>query len=476
MVAAKKPAAKKTAKTAIKKVAAKPAAKKTAKTVAKKPVKTAAKKPAVKTVAKKPAARREPTQAAMIKKVAAVSDATRSLSGEVKSIGKIFADNQKIMISMKSVMDAVASSLEEIHRQSRQINMLEQDTEKIFAGLNRARDQSASISRLEAQAASMQEAMARVEKAAPDAKELAKQVGDSMDSIRNNSQMIIKIAQRIDEIREQLREVSGKTESLSRVAPELESLRARVDEASARADPKAGMEQLRSELEKVAAAGAADLGREMERIGSSISDVSAKADRIAGLEVVIDGLKKQFDEAASKADPAGALSAEIDSIKAKIDELASGAPEVAAVRTEVSSLRGELAERAGAIETRLAEIGGRASSDAGQLMKLSEIQSRIRMASESKYGGMDEISRMCAGLAEMGGVQAGGDGPEEAQRWAVSKIMDCADRWEVRLAELLEKLRAAVGDERLAELVQLRQVREIYGTRGADQVKSDLGL
>ena len=475
MVAAKKPAAKKPAakKPATKKAVAKPAAKKT---TTKPAAKKSATKKATSTKSVRPAARREPTQAAMIKKVAAVSDATKSLSGEVKSIGKIFADNQKIMISMKSVMDAVASSLEEIHRQSRQINMLEQDTEKIFAGLNRARDQSASVSRLEAQAVSMQQAIERVEKAAPDAKALARQVGDSMDSIRNNSQMIIKIAQRIDEIREQLREVSGKTESLSRVAPELESLRARVDEVATRADPKAGMEQLRSELEKVAAAGAADLGREMEHIGSSISDISAKADRIAGLEVVIDGLKKQFDEAASKADPAGALSTEIDSIKSKIDELARGAPEVAAVRTEVSSLRGELAERAGAIETRLAEIGGRASADAGQLMKLSEIQSRIRMASESKYGGMDEISRMCAGLAEMAGVQAGGDGPEEAQRWAVSKIMDCADRWEVRLAELLEKLRAAVGDARLAELVQLRQVREIYGTRGADQVKSDLGL
>ena len=449
-----------------------------AKAVAKKPVKKApVKKPAPRKAAgpaAKKTAKREPTQAAMIKKVAAVSDATKSLSGEVKSIGKIFADNQKVMVSIKSVIDSVASSLEEIHRQSRQINMLEEDTKKIFAGLNQARDRSASVARLEAQSAAMKEAIARVEKAAPGA-ELARQVGDSVNSIRNNSQMIIKIAQRVDEVREQLREVAGKAESMVRVVPELESIRARVDEAAAKADePRAAVGQLRAELEKVAAGGAAQLGGEMERIGSSISQISEKADRIAGLEVVIGGLKRQFDEIAARADPAGALSAEIESLKSKMDEIARSAPEVAAVRTEVSSLRGELAERAGAIETRLAEIGGRASSDAGSLMRLSEIQSRIRMASESKYGGPEEISRMCSCLAEMGRLPGGG--PEEAQRWAVAKIMDCADKWEVRLAEVMEKLRGAAGDEKVAGLVRMQQVREIYGTRGADQVKADLGL
>ena len=451
-----------------------------AKAVAKKPVKKApVKKPAPRKAAgpaAKKTAKREPTQAAMIKKVAAVSDATKSLSGEVKSIGKIFADNQKVMVSIKSVIDSVASSLEEIHRQSRQINMLEEDTKKIFAGLNQARDRSASVARLEAQSAAMKDAIARVEKAAPGA-ELARQVGDSVNSIRNNSQMIIKIAQRVDEVREQLREVSGKAEAVGRAIPELEAIRARVDEAASKAgEPPAGMAELRAELEKVASGGAGRLGAEMERIGSAIAEISEKADRMAGLEVVVNGLKRQFDEIAARADPAGALSAEMESLKSKMDELVRGAPEVAAVRTEVSSLRGELAERAGAIETRLAEIGGRASEDAGNLMRLSEIQSRVRMASESKYGGPEEISRMCSGLAEMGALSAGDGGPEEAQRWAVGKIMDCADKWEVRLAEVMEKLRAAAGDKRLAGLVRIQQVREIYGTRGADQVKSDLGL
>ena len=49
------------------------------------------------------------------------------------------------------------------------------------------------------------------------------------------------------------------------------------------------------------------------------------------------------------------------------------------------------------------------------------------------------------------------------------------------MAELraeLEKVASggAAGDEKISGLIRMQQVREIYGTRGADQVKSDLGL
>ena len=40
-----------------------------------------------------------------------------------------------------------------------------------------------------------------------------------MNSMRNNSQMIIKIAQRVDEVREDLRKVSGKTDSFLNIKP-----------------------------------------------------------------------------------------------------------------------------------------------------------------------------------------------------------------------------------------------------------------
>ena len=46
-----------------------------------------------------------------------------------------------------------------------------------------------------------------------------------MNSIKNNSQMIIKIAQRIDEVRDDLRKVSGKTDSFVEVGTDIENLK-----------------------------------------------------------------------------------------------------------------------------------------------------------------------------------------------------------------------------------------------------------
>ena len=57
--------------------------------------------------------------------------------------------------------------------------------------------------------------------------ELTQQVEDSMNSIRNNSQMIIKIAQRIDEVRDDLRKVSGKTDSFLEISSEMDKLKNR---------------------------------------------------------------------------------------------------------------------------------------------------------------------------------------------------------------------------------------------------------
>jgi len=51
---------------------------------------------------KKPV-KKDPTPAALLKKVASVSDSTKTLSKEIKSMTKIFTDNQKILVSMKNI-------------------------------------------------------------------------------------------------------------------------------------------------------------------------------------------------------------------------------------------------------------------------------------------------------------------------------------------------------------------------------------
>ena len=49
-------------------------------------------------------------------------------------------------------------------------------------------------------------------------------------SIKNNSQMIIKIAQRIDEVRDDLRKVSGKTDSFLEIGSEMDNLKNTINE------------------------------------------------------------------------------------------------------------------------------------------------------------------------------------------------------------------------------------------------------
>jgi uncharacterized coiled-coil DUF342 family protein len=62
--------------------------------------------------------------------------------------------------------------------------------------------------------------------------EISQQVEDSMNSIKNNSQMIIKIAQRIDEVRDDLRKVSGKTNSFLEISSEIDNLKNNIEEIS----------------------------------------------------------------------------------------------------------------------------------------------------------------------------------------------------------------------------------------------------
>ncbi|TBR26445.1 MAG: chemotaxis protein, partial [Candidatus Nitrosotenuis sp.] len=49
----------------------------------------------------------------LVKKIAAVSDSTKSLSKEIKTMAKIFSDNQKVLISMKDMIDTLASAIEQ---------------------------------------------------------------------------------------------------------------------------------------------------------------------------------------------------------------------------------------------------------------------------------------------------------------------------------------------------------------------------
>lgn len=51
-----------------------------------------------------------------LKKMNTISDATKVLASEVKTMSKIFAENQKILVSLKTMIDGVNSNLDQIQK------------------------------------------------------------------------------------------------------------------------------------------------------------------------------------------------------------------------------------------------------------------------------------------------------------------------------------------------------------------------
>lgn len=486
--------------------------------------------------------KREPNPSALLKKVASVSDTNKALQKEIKVMSKIFGENQKVLVSMKEMIDTLTSTLEHIQKQSKQINIIEDDTQKLFAGLNQVRTQSNLVTKINDQTVKLQEEINRISELQKNSKsqELSQQVEDSMNSIKNNSQMIIKIAQRIDEVRDDLRKVSGKADSFLEIGTEMDNLKNSIEEISgktAKLDTGSQIiESLKQEFERIAegASSTSNLNAELDAIKVTIDSISSKASKIDSLGIVIDGLKQQFDTIALKANSLDNLSLEsikelggkIDKIETEIGILAKRADATAfvgeglkAVQEDFSDFKQNVFNKTNSIEQKISSVSdtlkrqdestiefhkkseklfeeiqtvknvtNKASKDSSKemmaLLKLSEYQSNIRMNGESKYGEIKDIENMASQTAEIVNlfdrisIESGEKIPlpHEVRQWAVSKILDCADKWEIRFSDVYSILTNAIGRDMLKESVRVQQIRDIYGIRAVDEIRRDLNI
>ena len=118
------------------------------------------------------------------------------------------------------------------------------------------------------------------------------------------------------------------------------------------------------------------------------------------------------------------------------------------------------------------------------LLKLSEYQSHIRMQAESKYGSLQDIEKMAEQTTEIindfDKLSIESENkiplPHEVRQWAISTIFDCADRWEIRFADVFDRLLESLGKNLLKESIRVQQIRDIFGTRAIEQIKNELGL
>ena len=118
------------------------------------------------------------------------------------------------------------------------------------------------------------------------------------------------------------------------------------------------------------------------------------------------------------------------------------------------------------------------------LLKLSEYQSDVRMLSESKYGTLNDIEKMAEQTAEIVNLfdklsiesEKKIPLPHEVRQWAIGTIFDCADKWEIRFDDLLKILLDSLGQNLLKESIRIQQVRDIFGIKAVDKIKTELKL
>jgi len=441
--------------------------------------------------------KREPSPSVVLKKVALVSDSNKALQKEIKGMSKIFGENQKILVSLKGMIDTLTSTLEHIQKQSKQINIIEGDTQKLHVGLNQVRAQSSLVNKINDQTTKLQEEINKISNASK-SQGLSQQVEDSVDSIRNNSQMIIKIAQRIDEVRDDLRKVSGKTDSFVEIGSEMGKLKNSVEEIS-RKNTKSEIgtqivESLKQELGKIVegASSTSNLNAELNAIKITIDTISSKASKIDSLGGVIDGLRQQFDTIALKANSVEGFSLEsikelggkINKIEEKVASVSDFLKRQDASTAEFHKKSEKLFEEMQSVKNVTSKASSDSSKEMMALLKLSEYQSSIRMNAESKYGESKDLEKMASQTASIVNlfdrisIESGENIalPHEVRQWAVSKIFDCADKWEIRFGDVYSILTNAIGKDLFKESVRIQQVRDIYGIRAVDEIRKDLNI
>ena len=357
------------------------------------------------------------TSASLVKKVETVSTSAKTLSKELKAMTKIFAENQKILIAIKDMIDTLVTSVEQVQKQSKNIKSLEADTERLYDGLNQVRSQSGLVAKINSQTERLQDKLKKIEdqKLEPKTEKLMQTVSESFDSIKNNTTMIMKISNKIENLNHELQVAMAKSESVSDIPSQIEMVKQNVEAISHRA-------------------------------GSFGNDVMGIKNEISALSDLINRKDVSISEFHQKADK---LFQDLQGIKS--------------VTSKAST---------------------ESSKDVLALLKLSEFQSNIRMQSESKYGEIKDLENMAAQTIEIINLfdklsiesQEKLALPAEVRQWAVSKILDCSDRWEVRFTDVFNVLKNNLGRDLLKDTLRIQQVRDIFGIRAVDEIRQELSI
>ena len=166
--------------------------------------------------------KRDPTPAQLFNRVTS----TKALSKEIKGMSKIFKENQRILVAMSDMMESLNTTMAQMQKQSKQIGIIEEDTQRLFSGLNQVKVHEKFITKLNKQTDDLDRKMSKINDK-PKTQEIMKTVNESIDSIRNNSKMIMTIANRVDDVKEKIDEVSKKG-GTSEIKSQIDELRENI--------------------------------------------------------------------------------------------------------------------------------------------------------------------------------------------------------------------------------------------------------
>ena len=388
--------------------------------------------------------KRDPNPTQLYNKVNSVSESTKALSKEIKGMARIFKENQKILVSMSSMMESLNAAMAQMQKQAKQIDIIEEDTQRLFTGLNQVKVHEKFITKLNSQTEQLDKKITKISEkqdAMPKTSDIMKTISESKQSIKNNSEMIMKIANRVDEVKDKINEKPGKGQN--DITKQIEELRENIKSISSRTG---------------------DIGKDMSNLKNEIGGL-VSSPKISSL--IGDGMKTFKSEIEEKI-------SNISNMINRSDQLASEFHQKTdKVIHELQGVKG---------------VTNKASDDASKevmaILKLNEYQSSIRMQAESKYGDIKDVEKMAIQTTELVNLfdklsietEDKIPLPHEVRRWAVGKIFDCADRWELRFSEVFGILIDNLGRDLLKEAIRIPQVRDIFGIRAVDEIRNELNI
>jgi uncharacterized phage infection (PIP) family protein YhgE len=399
----------------------------------------------------------------VLKKMNSISDATKMLANEVKTMSKIFTENQKILISLKNMIDAVGSALEQIQRNARQINVLEEDTQKLFTGLSQIKAHSNLISKVNEQTDKLQDQVNKIrekQESLPDVNKIMQNVVNSLDSIRNNTKMIMHVSDKTEKIREDIKEVSTKAEKITQLEQNITNLKQEIG-------------TITSKTESLV-----NLSSDIRDVGIELGSLVRKTDSLAAFGTDIRNVGTEFNNFR-------------ENVLGKTRQIDEKMSELTELLNRTSTSTSEFHKKTHEIHQELQEIRNithktsqNTSREVIGLLRLAEFQSNVRMHSESKYGTLDDLDKMISQTVDMVNLfdrlsiesEKKIPLPQEVKQWSVSKILDCADRWEIRFTDVFRLLITQLGRDLVKESMRIEQVRDLFGIRAVDEVRQELGI